>query len=142
MGTRNRDSCCKTFKELKILPFYCQYIFSLLLFVIKNNGIFHPNNEIHSICTRQDIVTTCTPPPPLLNLTKAQKGVYFSGIKVYNSLPQCIKQLSYDAKKFKVTFKKILLIHSFYSLGEYFTFYAKFDPDKNCNIPSAVPNYN
>jgi hypothetical protein len=130
MGTGNRDSCRKIFKQLKILPFNCQYIFSILLFVIKNNGIFPTNNEIHSISTRKDIVTTCIPHPPQLNLTKAQKGVYFSGIKVYNSLPQSIKQLSKDAKIFKVTLKKFLLIHSFYSLEEYFTFDAKFDPDK------------
>jgi hypothetical protein len=91
-GTGNRDSCCRIFKELKILPFYCQYIFSLLLFFIKNN-------EIHSICTRHSDNLH----PPLLHLTKAQKGVYFSGIKVYNSSPQSMKQLSYDAKKFKVT---------------------------------------
>ena len=33
--------------------------------------------------------------------------------------------------KFKVTFKKFLLINSFHSLEEYFTFDAKFDPHKN-----------
>jgi hypothetical protein len=49
----------------------------------------------------------------------------------YNSLPQSIKQLSYDARKFKVTLKKFLLVNSFYSLEEYYTFDAKFDPDKN-----------
>ena len=71
-----------------------------------------------------------------------KNGIYFSGIKVYNSLPQSIKQLSHDAKKFKATLKKFLLINSFYSLEEYFTFDAKFDPDKNWNILSAVTNYN
>jgi hypothetical protein len=45
-------------------------------------------------------------------------------------LPQSIKQLSHDAKKFKATLKKFPLINSFYSLEEYFTFDAKFDPDK------------
>jgi hypothetical protein len=46
-------------------------------------------------------------------------------------LPQSIKQISYGAKKLQVTFKKLILIHSFYSLEEYFTFGAKFEPDKN-----------
>jgi hypothetical protein len=104
MGIGNCDSCRNIFKELKILPLYCQYIFSLLLFVIKNNGTFATNNEIHSICTSHSDNLR----PPLLNLTKAQKDVYFSGIKVYNSLPQNIKQLSYDTKKFKVTTKKYI----------------------------------
>jgi hypothetical protein len=127
-----RDSC------RKILPFYCQYILSLLLFVIKNNEIFPTNNEIHSTGTRNSDNLHS----PLLHLTKAQKSVYFSGIKIYNSLPQSIKQLSYDAKKFKVTLKKFLLVNSFFSLQEYYMFDAKFDPDKNWNILSAVPYHN
>jgi hypothetical protein len=88
---------------------------------MNNNEVFPTNNEIHSICTRHSDNLH----PRLLHLTKAQKGVYFSGIKVYNSLPQSIKQLLHDAKKFKATLKKILLINSFHSLD------AKFDPDKN-----------
>jgi hypothetical protein len=50
----------------------------------------------------QHIVTTYTPPPPQLHLTKAQKGVYFSGIKVYKSLSQSIKQLSTMQKNLKL----------------------------------------
>jgi hypothetical protein len=84
MGIGNRDSCCKIFKELKILPFYCQYIFSLLLFVIKNNGIFPTNNEMHSICTRHSDNLH----PPLLNLTKAQKGVIFLALRC---ITPCLK---------------------------------------------------
>jgi hypothetical protein len=95
MGIRKRDSCRKIFKELIILPFYCQYILSILLFVIKNNENFPTNKEIHSIGTRNSNNSK----PSLLHLTKAQKGVYFSGIKIYNSLPQSIKELSYGAKK-------------------------------------------
>jgi hypothetical protein len=117
----------KIFKELRILPFYCQYIFSILLFVIKNNEIFLTNSEIHSICTRH----TANLHPPLLHLTKAQKGVYFFTIKIYNILPQRIKKLSGDAYKFKVTLKKFLLLNSIYSLEEYFAYDTKFDPDKN-----------
>jgi hypothetical protein len=37
---RNRDSCGDLFKKLNILPFYCQYIFSLLIFVIDNISLF------------------------------------------------------------------------------------------------------
>jgi hypothetical protein len=109
------------------LPFYCQYIYSILLFVIKNKEIFPENSEIHSICTRH----RANLHPPLLHLTKAQKGVYYSAIKIYNSLPQRIKKLSDDANKFKIALKKFLLINSFYSLDEYFAYDAKHDLDKN-----------
>jgi hypothetical protein len=43
-GSKNRDSRRDLFKHLKILPFYSQYIFSLLIFVIENNG--HKNRHI------------------------------------------------------------------------------------------------
>ena len=94
MGIGYRDSCRKIFKELKILSFHCHYILSLLLFVIKNNEIFPTNNEIHSIGARNSDNLYS----PLLHLIKAQKTVCFSGIKIYNSLSQSIKQLSCDAK--------------------------------------------
>ena len=49
-----------------------------------------------------------------------QKGVYYSGIKIYNHLPTAIKDLSNDKNKFKLALKKYLLHNSFYSLEEYF----------------------
>jgi hypothetical protein len=95
MGIGKRDSCREIFKELRILPFYCQYIYSIL-FVIKNKEIFPANSEIHSICTRHRASLHLL----LLHLTKAQKDVYYSAIKIYNSLPLRIKKLSGDANKF------------------------------------------
>jgi hypothetical protein len=44
-------------------------------------------------------------------------------------LPESIKQISYAAKIFKVTLKKFLSLNLFYSLEDYFTFDAKFNPD-------------
>jgi hypothetical protein len=52
MNSRSRVSCRELFKKLKILPLPSQYIFSLLLFVIKNTDLFKSNSEIHSINTR------------------------------------------------------------------------------------------
>jgi hypothetical protein len=53
MGHGNRDCCRNLFKELKILPFISQYIFSLLIFVVNNRDEFLINSENHSINTRQ-----------------------------------------------------------------------------------------
>jgi len=53
-------------------------------------------------------------------MTKYKKGVYYSGIKIFNHLPQNIKNLSWNVKKFKLTLKKFLLMGSFYTLHEYF----------------------
>jgi hypothetical protein len=79
MGQANRDSCRNLFKELKILPFVSQYIFSLLIFVVNNSDQYLINSEIHSINTRQG----CNLHLPLAHLDFYQKGVHYSGIKVF-----------------------------------------------------------
>ena len=58
-----------------------------------------------------------------MKLTVVQKGVLYSGSKIYNCLPLRIKALSSDAKGFKSAFKKYLIEHAFYSLEEYFQFH-------------------
>ena len=45
---RNRDPCCTLFKKLNILPLKSQYIFSLLLFVVRNRDLYKSNSDIHS----------------------------------------------------------------------------------------------
>ena len=93
-----------------------QYILSLLLFVVKNIEEFTSNSEVHSIntCHKSDLY------PPSIKLTKYQKGVYYSGIKIFNHLPQNIKNLSWNVNKFKLALKRFLLMGSFYKLDEYF----------------------
>jgi hypothetical protein len=97
MGCRRDDSCRKLFPFLEILPLPSQYIFSLLLFVIKNMKNFTINSEIHQIETRQHANLH----QPTVNLTKCQNGVYCMGIKVYNALSSYIKMESNKPKRFK-----------------------------------------
>ena len=54
------------------------------------------------------------------HLTKVQRGVYHSGIKVLNCLPTGIKSLSDDIRKFKSALKRFLFEGSFYTIQEYF----------------------
>jgi hypothetical protein len=58
---------------------------------------------------------------PSSNVSLYQKGVYFTGIKVFNSLPQNIKNVSNDTKQFKSALKIYLRAHSFYNIDEYFS---------------------
>jgi len=69
-----------------------------------------------------DIKTTTTTDLylPSAYLTKVQKGVYHSGIKVFNCLPTGIKSLSGDVRNFKSALKRFLLEGSFYTIQEYF----------------------
>jgi len=78
------------FKKLEILSLYSQYIFSLSIFMIKNKHLFYTNKQIHSVHTR--FKTNLH--PPIANLIKFQKGVYYSGIKIFNNLPHNIKDLA------------------------------------------------
>jgi hypothetical protein len=72
--SRSRVSCRELFKKLKILLLPSQYIFSLLLFVIKNRDLFKSNSEIRSINTRHRTELH----PPVSNLTMFQNGtIYF-----------------------------------------------------------------
>jgi len=96
-----RDSCRQLFKQSQILSFPPQYIFSLLVFVTKNRGLFQSYSEIHDLHTRFNHNLHL----PSTNLTFVQKGVLFSGSKTYNHLPSNIKVLSNDTKLFNSTLK-------------------------------------
>ena len=116
MNSSKNASCPQLFKDLNIFPIQSQYIFSILLFVAKNKDQFKTNSQVHKINTRQ----TSDLYVPTANLAIYQKGIYYSGIKIYNHLPTAIKDLSGDKNKFKLALKRYLLHYSFYSLEEYF----------------------
>ena len=109
------ESCREWLKRLNILPLYSQYILSLSLFVLRNLNLFKLNSTFHSINTRH--CSDLYQPP--VQLTKVQKGVYHSGIKVFNCLPTNIKSLSRDVKKFKSALRMFLLEGSFYTIQEF-----------------------
>jgi len=74
----NRDSCRELFKKLGILPLKSQYIFSLLMFVVKYKDSFKTNSDIHSFNTRFNHNLHIS----IANLAVFQKGVWYSGTKV------------------------------------------------------------
>jgi hypothetical protein len=88
MGYKSNYSCRELFVALGIFPLYSQYIFSLLLFLNKNQ--FQVNSEIYHNSTRQKSHLH----QPSANLTKYQKGVYYLGVKVFNKLPTYIYHYS------------------------------------------------
>jgi hypothetical protein len=115
MNVNPKISCQGLFKRLNILPFYSQYVYSLLLLVAKNASRFVMNNDIYTINTRLNINLHL----PSINLSKYKKGVYCMGIEIFNHLPRGIRVLLYDANKFKLVTKNFFLSESFYSIKEY-----------------------
>jgi hypothetical protein len=83
--------------------------------VINNRQHFKINADVHNINERNNIGLHYS----LSHLSVYQKGVYYTGIKVFNRLPVLINQLSHDLKQFKMALKGFLYLHSFYSLDEY-----------------------
>jgi hypothetical protein len=51
-GVGAKSSCRNLFKKLHILPVSCQYIFSLMMFVIDNQENFKTNLSVHGLNTR------------------------------------------------------------------------------------------
>jgi hypothetical protein len=79
---RDRDSCRKYFRKIKLLPIQSQYIYLLLIFVINNRQHFKIN-YIHNINSRNDLDLHCPQP----HLSVYQKCAHYTGIKVFNRLP-------------------------------------------------------
>jgi len=116
MGCRRFVSCRNLFKNLKLLPLMSQYIFSLMMFIIKHKHHFTANSAIHNKNTRKQL--NFHQPAP--NFTGFKHGNYYSRVKIYNILPSHIKQLSDDPRSFELKLKEFLYHHSYYSLEEYF----------------------
>jgi hypothetical protein len=84
--------------------------------VDNNKNQFRLNCEVHSINIRNNSDFF----QPLSHLAVYQKDPFYVGIKVYNSFPTEIKDLSQKIKKFKYCLKRFLHQHSFYTLDKYF----------------------
>jgi hypothetical protein len=84
--------------------------------VAKNKNQFATNQDFHTISMRYNSDLHL----PTCNLTLYQKGAYFSGIKMFNHLPQKLKGLSVDIRVFKPALLRFLKKYYFYSEEEYF----------------------
>ena len=109
MNTKARDSCKELFQDMKIFPVYSQYIYALVLYTVNNKYLYNANKEIHKYRTRYNNNLHQS----LVNLSKFNKGAYFSGIKGFNHLPEFINILSNYWKCFTPTLKSFLYQHSF-----------------------------
>jgi hypothetical protein len=110
-----RTSCRSLFKKLQILPIPCQYIQSILNFVVNNQETFQTNLEIYNINTRNKHHLH----RPNANLSCFQKSAYYAGIRIFTRLPLCLSVLMNDKAKFKKAVQKYLNTHFFYSVDEF-----------------------
>jgi len=71
--------------------------------------------EVHKYKTRNNTNIHL----PTVSITKVYRGPYISGSKAFNHLPRHIKILVNDMKYFKLSLKRFLYHHSFYTIEEY-----------------------
>jgi hypothetical protein len=81
--------------------------------VSNNKDQYFTNPETHNINTRH----TSNLHLPWTHLDIYQRGVYYSGIKIFNSLPWDNKTYTDNPRTFKKAVKKFLYTNSFYSLN-------------------------
>jgi hypothetical protein len=93
-GTKRSASCRELFNKFNFLPLASEFLLSLLSFVMDNIETFQTNSDNHNISTRYRYNLHV----PNTNLSKYQKGVYYSGIKLFSNLPRAIKSLNHGIK--------------------------------------------
>ena len=97
--------CRELFKTMEILPFFSQYIFSLLFYVVKNKRLFPKNLCVHN----NNIRSVNNFRLPFINVTKYQKAAHYVGIKFSNHLPTHIKCVANGIQIVKLTLQRFLL---------------------------------
>jgi hypothetical protein len=112
----HRDSCRDHFKYMFILPLRSQYIYSLMMFITKNKDIFDINNTHYTINTRHIMDIHMSQ----VYLAIYGNGVFQMAVKIYSSLPNSLKEISKDIKRFKDNLREFLNHNSFYTLDEFF----------------------
>jgi len=107
-GAQLRTLCRSLFQQLEILPIPCQYILSLMSFIINNQEILQTNTSIHNINTRNKHHLHRLN----VNLSCLQKSTFYAGIKIFNSLPPSGTILQNDKAKFQTALRKYLHTHT------------------------------
>jgi len=82
-GAESRASCRGLFRRLEISPVPCQYILSVMLFIIDNRNNSRTVSELRGLHIRSKNQLSI----PYTNLTSVHKGITHPCIKIYNSLP-------------------------------------------------------
>jgi hypothetical protein len=105
-------------RDARMRPLPSQYIYSLMMFVVGNMEIIVENSRLYTKVTRNSLNLHL----PLSNLTVFQMGLQYIGLKIYNSLPGNVKQLSRNKNQFKKALLQFLQSHSFYGIDDFFNY--------------------
>ena len=111
-----RTTCISLFKKLEILPVSCQFIPSLMNFIINNQKIFQTNLSVHNINTRNN--NRHHRPNTILCCFK--KSAFCAGINIFDSLPRNLTVCSSNKAQFKAALKQYINTQPILSADEFF----------------------
>ena len=116
MHGEHNVKCRNMFKQLEILSVPCQYIFSLMDFIVSNQKKKFKNSSLHNINTRnkQHLYR------PNANVSCFQKRTFYAGIKIFSSLPRSLTILKNEKANFKLALRKYLNTNCLYSVNSFF----------------------
>lgn len=104
VGCGYKQSCRNRFKELNILPLRAQYVYLLMMFVVKNRDKFALNNDYHDLLTRRRMDLHMNQ----VNLAVYGRGVSHMAVKVFNALPYNLKEIASIPNQFKVKLTRLM----------------------------------
>lgn len=113
-GKRKTDSCRIIFKNNNIMPFPALYIYQTLLYVRLNQELFIEKNYISPYETRNKTA----PKTVKRNYNVYRNSVNYSGVLLYNSLPNALKSLN-NHRSFKKQLRKFILAEPIYCKDEF-----------------------
>lgn len=106
------EHCRPLFKNLGIMTLYGIFIYQCVLFIKQNNNLTH--SSFHNYNTRNKN----NPTIPYHRLSKTQQPLNHLAIKLFNKLPDYVKEL--PVNNLKRYLKQFLIEHPFYTIAEFF----------------------
>jgi hypothetical protein len=86
-----------------------------MMFVVNNLDKFQLNNSVHGIITRNKEHLH----RPVTHLSAYQRGVYYTGVRLFNRLPTNIFTMKHDKNLFRLALQSYLLEHCFHSVNKF-----------------------
>jgi len=111
---RKRDTCKHIFKEQQLLTLPCLYIESLAVLTFQNIGRVQRTGDFHVLNTRHRENISY----PIHRTTAFEKGPFYRGLKIYDKLPQEIKDKP-SLKLFKRALNTFLCDKAYYTVNEF-----------------------
>lgn len=108
-GLGHQQSCREFFRREDILTIPSVYILNYVDHIHRHAQSYQRNSYVHGYSTKNRDALKI----PFHRLEKTQRNTDFLGVKLYNKLPNELKQKS--PRTFKTHVKSLLLRHSFYS---------------------------